>query len=481
MPTVAELMNALPQNDVPVADQPRQRDVSDALDELSLRPVPVGRFRRMGLLGTLQAKIAAAYLFYWVRGWFKNAAERERMLAETHWRAAARVLDSMNYLRGATMKVGQTLGNFPDIVPDEFVQTLDQLHFAAPPMHWSLLREMVYNELGDDPENRFAAFDQRAFAAASLGQVHGARLKSGERAAVKIQYPGIARSIRDDFRNFFLMLLPARLSADWENTREQFEDLRMRLERETDYVREAATQEKARALFGDADGIVVPRVFGELSTGRVLTMERLEGMHLEEFLATGPSQEVRNEYGRKIMRAWYRMLFAGRMLNTDCHPGNYLFMPDGRLGVIDFGSMLEFDDVLWELLRKMDRPLTTGRRDERIAILKEWSWIGDDPADADRLRVMDEYTDWSWRARYCGCEFDFGDQADLRRGIDLFVEMVRKRYSRARACTPVIARQYLGSRGMLYRLGAKLDLAPIAEEEVKATGWDRSDYAPQGS
>jgi aarF domain-containing kinase len=480
MPTVAELMNALPQDDVAAAtDHPRNRGVSPALDELSLRPVPVGRLRRMGLLGTLQAKIAAAYLFYWIRGWFKNAAERERLLAETHWRTAARVLDSMNYLRGATMKVGQTLGNFPDIVPDEFVQTLDQLHFAAPPMHWSLLREMVYNELGDDPEQRFASFDKRAFAAASLGQVHGARLKTGEQAAVKIQYPGIARSIRDDFRNFFLMLLPARLSADWENTREQFDDLRMRLERETDYVREAATLQKVRTLFRDDDGIVIPRVFPELSTGRVLTMERIEGLHLEAFLATNPSQETRNEFARKMLRAWYRMLYTGRTLYADFHPGNFIFMPDGRLGVIDFGCMLELDDTLWELFRKMDRPLTTGRREDRISSMKEWSWITDDLGDQDRLRVTEEYCDWSWRARYCGGEFDFGDQADFRRGIDLFIEMVRKRYSRARACTPVIARQHLGWRGMLYQLRAKVDIVPIAEEEVKATGWDRSDYAPR--
>jgi aarF domain-containing kinase len=476
MPTVAQLMNALPQDDVEA--DPLKPIMPPALDDLSLRPVPVGRLRRMGLLGTLQAKIAAAYLFYWIRGWFKNAAAREQLLAQTHWRTAARVLDSMNYLRGATMKVGQTLGNFPDIVPDEFVQTLDQLHFAAPPMHWSLLREMVYNELGDDPENLFTSFEKRAFAAASLGQVHAARLKSREQAAVKIQYPGIARSIRDDFRNFFLMLLPARLSADWENTREQFDDLRMRLERETDYVREAATLQRIRALFRDEDGIVIPRVFPEHSTGRVLTMERLEGLHLEAFLAANPSQQTRNEFARKLIRAWYRMLYAGRTLYADFHPGNFIFMPDGRLGVIDFGCMLELDATLWELFRKMDRPLTTGLREDRIASMKEWSWITDDPADQDRLRVTEEYCDWSWRARYCGGDFDFGDTADFRRGIDLFIEMLRKRYSRARPCTPVIARQHLGWRGMLYQLGAKIDIAPIAEQEVKATGWDRSDYAP---
>ena len=105
--------------------------------------------------------------------------------------------------------------------------------------------------------------------------------------------------------------------------------------------------------------------------------------------------------------------------------------------------------------------------------------IGDDPADADRLRLTEQYADWSWRARYSGGAFDFGDEAEFRRGVDLFVEMVRKRYSRGRPSTPVMARQQFALRAMLYRLRANIDVAPIAEEEVRATGWDRSDYAPR--
>jgi aarF domain-containing kinase len=473
MPTIAQLMHALPEQDATA----EPRSVSPLLAEASLQPVPLGRLRRIGLLGTLQAKIAAAYLFYWIRGWFKNADEKQRLLAETHWRTAVRLLDSMGYLRGAVMKVGQTLANFPDIAPEAFVQTLEQLHFNAPPMHWSLLREMVHNELGDDAANVFASFDPRAFAAASLGQVHRAELKSGEPVAVKIQYPGVGRTIGQDFRNLQLFLLPARLTADWENTREQFTDLRTRLEQESDYEREAKTLQRVRSLFRDSDGIVIPRVFPQHSTARVLTMQRLGGLHLDAFLASNPSQELRNEFARKMLRAWYRMLFAGRMLYLDFHPGNFLFMDDGRLGVIDFGCMLELDDTMWELFRKMDRPLTTGKPEDRVAVLKEWSWISDDPAEADRLRLMDEYTDWSWRPRYLPGAFDFGDEAEFRRGIDLFVEMVRKRYSRARSCTPIIARQHLGWWAMLYKLRAKVQVAPIAEEEVRATGWDRISYA----
>jgi predicted unusual protein kinase regulating ubiquinone biosynthesis (AarF/ABC1/UbiB family) len=92
------------------------------------------------LLSSLQAKIAAAYAFHWVRSWFRSADVSEMQLAETHWRNAARVLDSMGYMRGAVMKIGQALANLPDIAPREFVETLERLLFDAPPMHWSPLR-----------------------------------------------------------------------------------------------------------------------------------------------------------------------------------------------------------------------------------------------------------------------------------------------------------------------------------------------------
>jgi predicted unusual protein kinase regulating ubiquinone biosynthesis (AarF/ABC1/UbiB family) len=471
--SISELIAALPED---VDEQPAV-ELPEVISRASLRPVPIGRFRRLTLLGTLQAKIAAAYLFHWLRGWFKSADEKQRLLAETHWRTAVRLLDSMNYLRGAVMKAGQTLANFPDIAPREFVETLEKLHYDAPPMHWSLLREMVHNELGDDPEHLFAEFDRNAFAAASLGQVHRARLKSGEEVAIKIQYPGIARTVREDFRNLFAFLLPARLSTDWENTKDQFDDLRMRLEQETDYELEAANLQKARSLFREDDRILVPRVYPQFSTARVLTMERIDGVHIQEYLAGNPSAEERNEFARKILRAWYRLMYAGRLFYADFHPGNFLFLDDGRLGVIDFGYAPLLPDDTWELMRKMDRPLTTGRRDERIAAMKEWSWISDDPKDQDRLRLSDEYADWSWQSRYLPGEFDFADEADFRRGVDLFLELVRKRYNRTRPITPTIARQMFGWRSMMYRLKAKIEVAPIAEEEVKATGWDRSDYA----
>jgi predicted unusual protein kinase regulating ubiquinone biosynthesis (AarF/ABC1/UbiB family) len=470
-PSVSELLHVLPEMDDAAAE------TAELMPGTMMRPVPVGRWRRLRLLGTLQAKIGAAYLFYWLRGWFQSADQREQMLAATHWQTALRLLDSMGYLRGAVMKVGQTLANFPDIAPRAFVETLDQLHFDAPPLHWSLLREMVHNELGDDPKNLFLSFDKRAFAAASLGQVHRAQLLSGEDVAVKIQYPGIARSVREEFRNFFLFLLPGRLNKDWQNTEEQFDDLRARIERETNYAAEAAVQEKVRSLFHEDDGIVVPRVYPQHSTSRILTMDFLKGVHIDQFLERGPSQEERNQIAEKIVRAWARMLYAGRLSYADMHPGNFLVLDDGRLGVLDFGFVIDHTNEEWRLIELVDRAMTTGRHEDRIAAVKEWNFIRDDPADADRLRLCEQFTDWCWLANRSAEPFDFGDEGYLRHGIDLFTEMIRKRYNRSRPSTPAVARLNFGVRCLLYRLKAKIHVQPIAEDEVKATGWDRSDYA----
>jgi hypothetical protein len=203
-------------------------------------------------------------------------------------------------------------------------------------------------------------------------------------------------------------------------------------------------------------------------------MERLEGVHLDQYLASSPPQEQRDAFARKIFRAWCRMNFSGRLLYADLHPGNFLFMDDGRLGVIDFGFMLPIDDELWTLFRGIARALASGRREDRIAAVKEWACITDDLADAERLRLCLEYTEWAWRSGYWEGPIDFGDEADFRRGIELFTELVLKRYNPGRPCTGVLIRQDFGLRSLLYRLKARIDVRDIAKEEVKATGWDRS-------
>jgi aarF domain-containing kinase len=470
--TVSELMAALPDEERAehtLREDPRFRQL---YEELARRPMPVGAWGRLWALSGLHAQIALAYTFHWIRGWFTNAEEHERRRLETHLEVALKLLETMGYLRGAVLKAGQTLANFRNLMPDEIVDTLSRLHFEAPPMHFSLLREQVHNELGGDPEDVFDSFDTKPFAAASLGQVHRARLRTGEDVAVKIQYPGVARTIRSDLRNILALMAPFRLTKDFENNKRQLHTLFEALELETDYEQEARLTEAARALFMEDDGILVPRVHRQYSTRRVLTLEFVEGIHVDQFLKTNPSQELRNQFAEKIMRAWYRLLFRGRMDYIDWHPGNFLFRDDGRLGLIDFGCVREMTDAEVEWERRADRLMQTKDRAELIEFIRDWCELDNDPHQEEWQRLAVESAELWWAPRLQDGPYNYADPEPLRRSAQLFGEMTRKRYTRAQPVTALFSRQDFGNRALFHRLGACIDIHPIRDEEVQSTGWD---------
>jgi predicted unusual protein kinase regulating ubiquinone biosynthesis (AarF/ABC1/UbiB family) len=450
----------------------RPDPLREALADLSRRPGPEGALRRLWAFGGLQAQVALAYLVYWARSWFQGADRRERELAETHLRAAIQMLRTMGYLRGAATKLGQALANLPNIVPDQFVETLERLHFEAPPMHFALLRELVRNELGREPEEAFATFDPQAFAAASLGQVHRATLRSGEDVAVKIQYPAISRSIRSDFRNLSALLLPLRLGRGWEPMKAQLEEVRRVIEQETDYQQEAEWQRRARCLFHEDDRILVPRVHDELSTRRVLTMEYLDGVHPPAFLAGDPPQEQRDHFGGLIYQAGSRLHFAGRLLYADPHPGNYLFRAYGQLGLLDFGCVRPYTDREWECNRLADVAVRGGD-DDMVRVVRACLGLAEDePLEPEVLARNVEFCRWIWRPYRHDGPFDFGDPGYLREGVDHIAAL-----GRARIASPwlpmnaFLERWYLGMGALVYRLRARVDMRAIYLRERLAAGW----------
>jgi aarF domain-containing kinase len=455
-PTVAELIAALPH-------PPRE-------DEGLVGRPPVGVFRRLWALGGLQAQIALAYLTFGVRSLSRDADRRERDRAEAHLRVAVALLGTMSYLRGAVMKVGQALASLPNVVPAEFVEMLERLHFEAPPMHFALLREHVRGELGCDPEQAFAAFETRAFAAASLGQVHRALLPSGRQVVVKIQYPGIARAVRSDFRSLASLMLPLRLGKDWEFLKAQFEDLRRVIERETDYRAEARALRRARALFREDEGIVIPRIFEEFSTGRVLTMERLGGVHLRDFLAGGPGQGIRDRFGAKLCLAHARLNYAGRLLYADLHPGNVLFAPDGRLGLVDFGCVRPYSDEEWSLCRRWELSIDDGR-EGWLRVLRQTAGLADgEEFPPGHLEVLERWSEWQRRPYSRGGPFDFGDEGYLREGLEIVRDVARRRFTRSPAMAVSSVRWIFGLVAILHRLRARVDVRSIYDREALAAG-----------
>ncbi len=462
-----ELVAALPQ-DLEEERGSAQQGLQDLLVRLAHKPVPVGRLTRMWTLGSMKAKVAMAYLAYWIRSGYATKDEKEKRLNEAHLKAALQLVGCMSYMRGAIMKVGQTLAQWPSVVPAQFIEALGKLHFEAPPMHYSLLREYLRDELGADSEELFAEFETAAFAATSLGQVHRARLKSGQLVAVKVQYPNIARTIESDFRNFMAMMAPMRLSKDWDNIRAQWEDVREMLTWETDYEREADFLRRAQAVFGADEGIVVPNVYADYSSRRVLTMDYLDGVHLDEYLADNPPQDQRDRNGELIMRSSFRIAHEAKVWYADSNPGNYVFMRDGRLGLLDFGCCREFSEEEWGYYKQVGRAFLSGNDEAyRRGMCHAGDIDPDDPKNADHIELLVKLGRWFQEYIAYDGPFDFGNEKNLQQGIDMLATLTRKRYFRSQPVNTWLNRHLLGVRALLFQLRAQINMKTLCEEESK--------------
>ena len=467
---VNKLLAALPENDFSPTENAdlAQEKLRESFADLAPCAVPVGSLHRMWTLAELSAQIALAYLSLWVRQRFSGAADAKRQEVETNLRVALKLLHRLSYLRGAMSKIGQAVCHLPGLLPKQVAETLDHLHFDSPPMHYPLIREVVRNESGKSAEDIFLGFEKEAFAAASLGQVHRARLKSGEPVAVKIQYPGIARTIDADFRNLSALLFPMRLGKDWEFANAQFEEIRRMLNQEVDYIQEAESTRLARDLFSPEDGIVVPQVYPEYSGKRVLTTEHIQGLHLREYLATNPTQDSRNAFGTKIYIAWKRMYYAF-MPYVDPHPGNYLFLNDGRLGLLDFGCVQHYGPEEREIMLLADRMAFEDPSLTPEVIRRVCGVTKDDPAYPNYLEMMNESRDWMLEPMSRPGPFDFGDEAHFQRGLDWLARTVSRKITRANPMYVYWNRSIFGIKAMLFRLGAQVNVHEVIRQERTGT------------
>lgn len=455
-----EVLRAIPEE---ITETGESTDpLGELIDRISTRKVPVNSFSRLWALGNMQAKVTIGYLAYALRSSFSNKTAKQKLLNETHLKAALKLLATMGYLRGAVMKVGQLLSNMPHIVPGEVIDTLERLQFEAPPMHYSLIREVFLDEFGKDPREVFATFDKQAFAAASLGQVHRATLKSGEEVAVKIQYPSMAATIRSDLANMRKILLPMKLKKEGRYLAGHLKDVESVLLGETDYRKEAKLLKEAHRFFTPEDAIVVPRVWAEYSTDRVLTTDLLKGRHAADFLKENPDQASRDRFGTLISRAIFRLWGKARTIYADPNPGNFLLLDDGRLGLIDFGCCRTLTEEEWQFQIKSENALMQGDLEnlqEVVAIACLYKNSAE--MEPERLALLIELSLWQGEPAIKEGPFDFGDREFYQRGLDIFTELTRKGHIRNNSLYIWWTRLIFGHRTLLYRLGSKVDYRGI--------------------
>ncbi|HEY5316861.1 MAG TPA: AarF/UbiB family protein [Solirubrobacteraceae bacterium] len=269
----------------------------------------------------------------------------ERAAAAQSERTAALVrqlIDQLGQMRGAAMKVGQMismveLDGLPEDERDELQQKLAALRDDVPPVPFAELEKLMRQEFGGPLTRVFSDFDERAFAAASIGQVHRARTRDGDDVVVKIQYPGVAEAVETDLRNAMLLVPVLRRLAPGVDAKALLAELRERIAEELDYELEAQNQRRIGRLMRGHPFVRVPRVDMALSTRRVLVSEYVEGERFEAVRRTEEAQ--RDRYGEIVFRFFFGLLYRDKIALGDPHPGNYLLCPDGRVCFLDFGLL----------------------------------------------------------------------------------------------------------------------------------------------
>ncbi|MFN0027335.1 MAG: ABC1 kinase family protein [Acidimicrobiales bacterium] len=322
---------------------------------LRRNPVLGQRLRRTARLGRLAGRRGLAYLPHTVRRFTEtDPAAREALDRQFVIRTAQDVARELGNMKGAVMKAGQLISFIAEALPPEAQAALATLQSEAPPMAPSLAEQVITEELGRHPSLLFYRWNPVPAAAASIGQVHRAELADGRQVAVKVQYPGVGDAIGADLANVTVLYnLFSAFALKSLDVNAMVDELRNRMVEELDYRREADNQRHFAGLYADHPFIRVPRVIDELSTGRVLVTEWVDGWSWAEFERTA-TPAARQKAAEVLFRWAQQSVYRHHIFNGDPHPGNYRFHADGTVTFLDFGLVKHWTDAematLWPVI-----------------------------------------------------------------------------------------------------------------------------------
>ncbi len=374
------------------------------------------------------------------------------------------ILQALNELKGVSVKIAQTLVLGMPFLNTNYLEKISKSFDSITPINRALIRKIIKQELGAYPEKLFDKFDLKAFASASLGQVHKAELR-GEELAVKVQYPGIAKSIQSDMTIIKFALKRFSKGAKVEHIVEELSD---RLSEELDYLNEAKNSQKFLKANRSSD-IVIPKVIKELSSKKVLTTEFLDGLTFKEFLAANPSQKQRDRYAQLIFDNFFDSLYGIKTIHADPNPGNFLFLQDGRLGIIDFGCTKAVDG---EFLKSFNRlHLSLIDEIEPLEIAKQYMQLGmiEPASDEEMLKFYKEIInplDTIYIEIFKQDRYDFKESNYAKRGFDAIFKVQKKQAKSVQNYNQdylFIDRTLLGYYAMFERMGAQIDTRYVKE------------------
>jgi len=305
----------------------------------------------------------------------------------------ARIRLTLTELGPTFIKLGQLLSTRPDVVGRDLANELTQLQACVPADPPEVVRKMVETELGQAIEDLFAEFDLAPIASASIGQVHRARLRTGERVVVKVQHAGIDVMVSEDLEVLSGLAQLAEQFPEFKPYRPtaNVAEMGRTLRRELDFGREERNLHQFAELFRDDPTIVIPRVYVELSTPRVLTMDMVDGIPLSQRGMLEASGVDREEVARRGANIYMQMIFRHGFFHADPHPGNIILLPGNVIGLLDFGMVGRIDERLREQIEDMLMAIVQHDVPLLVRIVKQ---IGKPPPQLDETGLANDVADF---------------------------------------------------------------------------------------
>lgn len=348
--------------------------------------IPVSKVRRATQFIKAGAKIGRNYLKHYGRKLVDPNTSRDAL----HESNADDIYDSLSRLKGSALKVAQMLSMDKNLLPTAYQQKFAMAQYSVPPLSYPLVVKTFRTTFGKGPAEMFDTFGQKATNAASMGQVHQATLGS-RKLAVKIQYPGVAETVKSDLA----MVRPIALSMFHLSPTEYDEfikEVEMRMIEETDYrlelERSVDLSEKCRAI----PNVVFPHYYPELSGQRILVMDWLEGEPLGEALKAGIPGKNAQVLGQAMWDFYHFQMHKLRAVHADPHPGNFIITPDYRLGIIDFGCVKVIPDGFHEAYFQLLDPELLKDEKRKLKVFSALGFIYPDDSQNDRRFFIDLFS-----------------------------------------------------------------------------------------
>lgn len=420
--------------------------------------IPVSKVQRAGKFITAGAKIGTNYLKHYSKKLINPDTTRD----ELHLNNARDIYESLSELKGSALKVAQMLSMDKNLLPTAYQEKFAMAQYSAPPLSYPLVVKTFQKYFGKGPEQIFDSFTHKAVNAASMGQVHQATL-NGRKLAVKIQYPGVADSVKSDLA----MIKPIALSMFKLNPVEYDEFIReveMRMIEETDYELELQRSLQLSEKTAHIDNVIFPTYYPDLSCPKILTMDWLDGEPLGEVLKKELPAGMGDRLGQAMWDFYHFQIHHLRMVHADPHPGNFIVMKDAKLGVIDFGCVKELPDEFYDVYFQLLDPLLLHDEDRKLRVFYGLRFIYPEDSARDKAFFIDLFThlvellvkpfqskafDFSNKA-YFKTLFDFGEE------LSNMKELKESKKPRGVRDAIYINRTYFGLYNLLHDLRATI-------------------------